>query len=804
MKKLIQLCLCLLVLQLSNGLSAQSTINGKVLDENEQGMIAANVYLMQAADTSFIRGTMSNDDGRYIFEKVKAGSYIVQVTSVGYNNVYTMAFELSDHQDRQLEPIRPKSGLDLDEVLVVEKKPLYVPEPDGLVINVENSIVSAGATALDILERSPGVVVDRQNNNISLVGKEGVNVMINGKLSYMPISSLVQFLQGMSADNIKSIKLITIPPANFDAEGNAGYIDIRLRRRTDEGFNGSFSASYGYGRGHVSNDNINLNFRKNKFNLFGSYSYVLNAQEQLFETDRTINGSTVDQSMTIGLRDPIQRNHNVRLGVDYQLTDKTIIGGLVSGYDNKWTMEALNTNKVLQDFDLMQVNAVGSTERNQWRHSSANLNLKHNLTENEFVSFDVDFLDFYNENPTDYTNAVFNGSNTFVGEELTESQKVTPIDIWVGKADYHKRFNENFSLDLGVKAVNSSFDNKVSVQMFEGDEWVSDPSLSSNSELVENIWAAYASADVKLGEKTSGKFGLRYEYTDSNLDTETDGRVVDRQFGRFFPSAYLSHNFNDNFGANVAYSRRITRPTFNEMAPFVYLIDPTTFFAGNVAIQPSFTDAYKLDLRYKTIFFSLQYSVQDSTIARFQQRYDPATNRLLLLSENLKNSKTLSLTVGFPIQLTKWWNVRANAMYFQQENNSYIEGEPIQLKKDYVQFNAAQSFKLPKGFSSELSFFYVGPRISGTLNFGQIYGLNWGLQKNLGGNWGSLRFNVNDVLNSVKLAASAEVPAQQLMYNGTFDFSQRTFMLTYSRNFGNQKVKSARQRKAVEESQRVN
>lgn len=801
MKKLIQLLLSLLVF---NGMSAQSTISGKILDENEQGMVAANVYLMAAADTAFIRGTMSNDDGQYIFEKVKTGSYIIQFTSVGYNNAFTPAFELSENQDKQLAPIRPKSGLDLDEVIVVDKKPLYQPEPDGLVINVENSIVSAGGTALDILERSPGVVVNRQNNNISLVGKEGVNVMINGKLTYMPISSLVQFLEGMSADNIKSIKLITIPPAQFDAEGNAGYIDIRLKKRTDQGLNGSFSASYGYGRGHMSNDNLNINYRKNKLNLFGSYSFLLNGREQVFETDRTISGPIVDRSMTIGLRKPTQRNHNIRFGLDYQLTDKTIIGGLFAGYDNRWTMDALNTNQIYQNHELMKVNSVKNDEVNQWRHASVNLNLKHNITENEHVSFDVDYLDFYNENPTDYINSVFDGSNTFLAEELTESQKITPIDIWVGKADYHKRFSDNFSLDLGVKAVNSSFSNGVRVRMFEGNQWVDDPSLSSNSELAEQIWAAYASSDIKLGEKTNAKFGLRYEYTDSRLDTESDGRVIDRQFGRLFPSAYLAHSFSENFGANLAYSRRITRPTFNEMAPFVFLVDPTTFFAGNVAIQPSFTDAYKMDLRYKTIFFSVQYSVQDSTIARFQQRYDPTTDRLLLLSENLKNSKTLSFTLGFPLKITKWWNMRANAMYFQQENNSYLEGQAIQLKRDYLQFNTQQSFTLPKGFSSELSFFYTGPRISGTLSLGEMYGLSWGLQKNLGPNGGTLRFNVNDVFNSIVLLGTANVEAQSLVYNGRFDFSQRTFMLTYSRSFGNQKLKSARQRKAAEESKRVN
>lgn len=806
MRKLVYVSSLMLFCLFHLTLSGQS-IQGKVLDENNEGMIAANIYLMTAADTTFIRGTLSNDDGTFIFEKLPAGNFLIQVTSIGYSNVYTAPINLSATASVQLDPIRPMAGLDLQEVVVVDKKPLYQAEPDGLVVNVENSIVAAGATALEILERSPGVVVDRQNSTISLVGKQGVNVMINGKISYMPMASLVQFLEGMSADNIKSIKLITVPPARFDAEGNAGYIDIRLRRRTDEGLSGAVTASYGYGRGHMSNDNISFNFRKNKLNIFGNYSFVLNGREQLFQTIRKI-GATAEfnQSMTSALRDPMQRNHNLRLGADYQLSDKTIVGGLISAYDNRWTMDAVNTNELIEGGKLTRINSVANVERNQWQHYSGNLNLKHNFNDNEFVSLDLDYLDFNNENPTRYTNSVFDGSRIFLREELTHSNKITPISIWVGKADYHRSFSDRFSVDVGGKIVRSSFDNRVSVEMFDNGQWIQDPSLTSNSRLAEQIWATYASSDIKLGKKTNAKLGLRYEYTDSKLDTESDGRVVDRQFGRFFPSAFLAHDFTKSFGVNMAYSRRITRPTFNEMAPFVYLIDPTTFFAGNVAIQPSLTDAYKLDLRYKTIFFSVQYSRQDSTIARFQQQYHPETDRLVLLSENLKNSRILSFTLGFPLEVTDWWQMRVNAMYFMQENNTYDAGKPIQLRRDYLQFNTSQSFTLPKGFSSELSMFYTGPRLAGALKFGEMYGLNIGLQKNLGGNRGTLRFNVQDLLNSIELQGSAFVEAQQLTYDGVFDFSQRTFTLSYTRNFGNQKLKAARKRKrgAEEESQRVN
>lgn len=788
-------------------LSAQGIIKGQILNDDAEAMSFVNVLLLNAGDSVFVHGAITNDDGEYLFEKLKPGSYLISATMVGYSQVYRPVPHLAENKTLVTEPIVLSRGITLTGVEVIAKKPLYEQKIDRLVVNVENSIVSAGASALEILERSPGVVVDRQNSNISLVGKNGVNVMINGKVSYLPLSSLIQFLEGISADNIKSIELITTPPASFDAEGNAGFINIVLKKRTDEGVNGSYSLSYGYGRGEVSNNNINLNFRKNKLNLFGSYSFVLGAREQTFRTNRTIFApNSIDQSFTNSLREPTQRNHNVRLGIDYQLSDKTIIGGQVTGYDNKWTLDALSINEILTNELISTVNSIQINERNQWQHYSANLNFKHNFTDQEFISFDLDYLDFSNENPTTYDNSIFNGNNTFLLEELTQSSKITPINIQVGKVDYKNEISDKFNVEMGLKGVRSTFDNNVLVQMKDGSNWVTDPSLSSNSQLAENILAAYTSADLKIGDKTSLKLGLRYEYTNSKLDTDSDGRVIDRQFGRLFPSAFINHSFNDNFSSNLSYSRRITRPTFNEMAPFVFLLDPTTFFAGNVKIQPSFTDAVKLDLRYKSLFFSAQYAFQDSTIARFQQRYDSETGRLILLSENLKNSKVLSFTIGYPLEVTKWWQMQTNAIYFRRENNSYIQEQPIRLQQDYFQVNTTQSLKLPLGFSSEISFFYIGPRISGTLEFEKIYGINLGVQKKLGDKWGRLRFNLNDILNSQELRASANVDAQNLQYNGIFDFSQRTFILTYSKNFGNRKMKAKRNRVsgAEEERRRVN
>ena len=257
---------------------SQNSIEGLIQDEMGAPLSFANVLLLKANDSTFVKGTITEDNGQFSFESISQGQYIISVSMIGFKPGFSEQLNLKGSSNIILPPMYLTEGLELDEVVVVSKKNLYVQKMDRMVINVASSILSAGSSALEILERSPGVVVDRQNNAISLVGKSGVFVMINGKQSYMPVSSLVQMLEGMSANNIETIELITTPPANLDAEGNAGFINIVLKEQTDAGFNGAYSLSAGVGNGNTTSDNISFNYRKNKLNLFGNYSFLRNAQ----------------------------------------------------------------------------------------------------------------------------------------------------------------------------------------------------------------------------------------------------------------------------------------------------------------------------------------------------------------------------------------------------------------------------------------------------------------------------------------------------------------------------------------------
>ena len=792
---------------ISQTVTAQSVIDGTILDANGP-LPFANVLLLQPTDSSLIRGCVTEGDGTFQIEKVPAGSYLLSAQMVGYQSSYQLV-ELPANGRISAGNIQLNENVaDLSTVTVTAKKPLFEQSIDRLTVNVANSITSAGATALDILERSPGVVVNRSQNAISLAGKDGVVVMINGKINRMPLEAVVQLLEGMPSSNIEKIELITTPPANFDAEGNAGFINIVLKQTNDRGLNGSYTFSGGYGRGDVSSAGINFNYRKGGINLYGDYSFSREAQDQLFSLNRTVLLEEVSLvTKTRSERDPVQRNHNARLGVDFDLGKKTVLGLLVAGYDNRWSMDAINFSTVTADGAQQERIVITNDEINHWQHIGGNLNLQHTFNKEHVLTFDADYLRYDNENPTNYLNEFFDESDNLTFSEKTFSGKVTPIEVGVAKLDWSKRFTEKLKIEAGIKGTLSRFDNDVRVSRFDNGTEIPDPSLTNDFHLEESIGAAYTSFDVQLDEKTGMKFGLRYEYTNSQLDTLVKGDVVDRQFGKFFPSLFISRNFNDNNSINFSYSRRITRPTFNEMAPFVIFFDPNTFISGNAALQPSISDNLKLDYRHKTILFSIQYSHEDSAIVRFQRRIIPGTNQERMVSENMKNRKTAAFTISFPVKVADWWRMQNNLIGNWFEVNSYFEdGTPVRIQTQNFRVTLINMFTLPKDFSAELIGFYQSKGLFGITTFLPFRGVNVGIQKKLPNDHGSLRFGIDDVFNSLEFRGRTNFQEQNLVSNNTFDFSQRTYKLSYSRNFGNKKLKSQRRRAtgAEEERKRVN
>jgi outer membrane receptor protein involved in Fe transport len=796
----------LLLLTLSSAALGQvTTVTGQVKDGSNRSVSFANVLLMQAQDSALYKGTLTDEAGSFTFENVGAGTFRVKSFMIGYTPLITPPFTIAPgQQSHRLPPLELSvEARQLSEVRVEAQKPLYEQQIDRLVVNVQNSITAAGSTALEVLERSPGITLDRQNNALLMAGKQGVQVMINGKLSRLPISAIIQMLEGMNASNIEKIELITTPSAKYDAEGNAGMINIVLKKNTDFGTNGSFALTMGYGRYEKPAANLNLNHRTQKLNLYGDYSFAYNHGWMQFTNSRFVNHLGVPSSIsTVSDRPFTRTSHNPRVGFDYTLGPKTTIGAVVSGFSNKWEMDARNKITLLEGQKLPTLIDLQTIETNVWRHLMSNLNLKHSLKENQEITLDLDYLLYHNRNPSSYENNYRFLENQETAHDLIRIEKTTPIRMGVAKADYLLTLNSKTKVETGIKGTLTRLDNEVVVDRYLQNQWQRDPEFSQKIDMQEDIMAGYANVNFELNPRTKVQTGLRYEHTYTDLSSPTQKHLVLRRYGNFFPSLFLTRELSKDHNLQFSYSRRITRPTFNDLAPFVLFLDPYTFFSGNTALRPAITDAVQGTYQFKKIYLlSLQYSHDDNAIG-WLVRVNPETNNQTFYIGNVDRTNTLSLNLSLPFTVASWWQMQNNLTGFLQETNTLYEGTKIKLAGTYARVNSTQSFKLPENFSLELSGFYQSPGLYGITRMKSFGSLNAGLQKKLKEERGMFNLSVNDVFWTNRIGIITDQPAVNLNQSFGILFEPRVVRLTYSRNFGNKTLKAINRRKTGSEEER--
>lgn len=800
-KNNISLLIFIVVVQLGY---SQFTVSGIVTDTYGLPLAFANVLLLQANDSMFVSGSTSNDKGVFEISAKSHREYVITVSVLGFDTFTSATFSLENLEpSKDLGTVQLSEGaLALNEVQVVGSRPLIERKIDRLVVNVANKINTAGSSALEILERSPGVVVNRQGNSIAMLGKEGVNVMINGKLQYMPADALFSYLEGLDADNIQSLELITTPPANLDAQGNAGYINLILKKNPDEGFNGGYSFSVGYGRGETGNGSVNFNYRKNRINLFGSYSYLRSGQEQFTNLERrTGTGNDFKETFFKADRNPTRNYHNYRLGIDVDVGENTAIAALLSGYTNNWDMLADNVTDIRSAGALDTLVFVRNTEQNDWQHLQSNINLLHDFKNGATFNADFDYLVYDNQNPNTYARRFEDGDGNFIQTQNLNGTKDTPFNILLGKLDYTASLGEKARLSVGAKYVASDFENKVALT----EDGVTLPNFTSDSDLTENIFALYSQVDYQLSEKTTLKGGLRYESSSTELNSSNGGLVVNRQLDNLFPSIYINQKIEEFSSLNLSYSRRIDRPSFSSMAPFVIILDPKTSFGGNTSLRPALANTFQVDYTRRSVSLSAQYTDEDFTIVNFQNRFDPQTNTQLIIPDNLEGQKTASLTLSLPIKVADWWKMRYFSTFLWQESTTIDDLGTFTFDQTNLRINGNQTFTFGNNYTAELSGFYQTRSLVGNVKFEPLGILNFGIQKKFKGG-SRLVFNINDVFNSLKRVGITDLPEENIYIKRTFDFSQRTFKLTWSASFGNKGVKKERNRKtgAENEKKRVN
>jgi hypothetical protein len=792
------LLLCLLFTAITKGLNAQNQLNGNIAEANHQALIGANVLLLNSKDSSLVKGQLSGDNGAFRFDNLDAGAYILRVTMLGFADYMSKIIILEAKTgEKNLAAIELlENASQLNEVQIVAKKPFFEQKIDRMLINVAGSSVNAGGNALQVLQRSPGIMVNKQAG-ISMSGKNGVIIMINGKVSRMPPDAVMAMLEGLNADNIERIELIHTPPASFD---------IVLKQSQDAGLNGNYSINAGYGMREKAGGGGSLNFRRGKVNLFGSGDYNYNVNPQQFGNYRGFyrDGKFL-KTDGISVRSPFIVNKNARLGADFQVSPKTVIGVVGTYFDRYWDLKAENNIRYSTDKTIDYQVLMTTNEINKWTSATSNLNFSHQLTPSKTLTADVDYVYYKIHNPSDYDIRYIRSDPTANDNAQLRVSKETPINIVVAKADYTQNLGTDSQFEAGIKASRSFFDNDVRVDdRANGGDWVTNAGLTSHFKLQETVSAAYTAVSFKGNTKTDFKLGLRYEYTNTNLGSVEQPNVVDRQYGRLFPSFYVSRKISEVQQINLSFSRRIGRPGFTQLAPYLIFYDPTTVQGGNPALQPVFVPALRVDYKYKTVGITVEYNLQSPSI-RDQPLVDETTNTQVNRPENIGKTHTTYTMINFPLQPVKWWEIQTTFYAAYQLFDMSYEGQKLRIPTQFVGFNTNNSFRLPKKWSIDVSAFLQSANKSGLVLYKTNGSLNFGLQKDFGERWGKLTFNVTDIFLTNNWYGIADRPDINLLVINDFRESERTFMLTWTNTFGNKKLKGARERErgASEEMRRL-
>ena len=780
-------------------LPAQSSIEG-VLRDARQSLPFVTVVL-QNADSVFIEGIVTDSAGRFVFENVNPGYYQVAASRVGYSRFLSGGITVPANQKIRLpEIVLEEVSTFLDAVEIRAEKQLFDQRPDRLVINPQSSLTFAGNTVLEVLRKSPGILVNRQDGSISMNGKSGVRVMINDRIMELPPDVVAQMLDAMSAANVERVELITAPPAEYDAQGAAGIIRVLTKKEVDTGTNAAFGATVGAAWAETLRANFNLYHRTHHFAYFVDYAVLRNHNLHLM--DMGWESSTLPLRVeNDSHRENITTRHSFNTGFEWQLTKNTVVSLVLSGYTNAWNLDAFTHDTMRGDSTVFT--AMKIKELNNWGSATASIGLQRKAGRQGELNLMLDYLYYNNDNPSRYNNTVVNEQAGATEYTRIALDKTTPIGILIGRADYRFRVSGSLSGEAGVKGVTSSLDNNVRVQQLKNNSWISDETLSSHSGLSEQVYAAYASLNWRLGRQWQLTSGLRYENSHTLVGPVDGQNRADRRYGYFFPTVILRKNVDAESDYQVSCTRRITRPTYNDIAPYVFLWGPNTFSAGNTALYPAIADGVVAAYHRKGWRVSLSYTHVGNEIASLQPEVDAATRTLTFRSQNLASMNTVAFTTSHSVYITPWWDSQSHVTLRYQAARAAGGQGSVGLDLYGIDVNLLNRVNLPGHYALEISGTYRSRSLSGISQFLPAGSLNAGVQKDFGER-GTIRLSMDDILYTDYWRIRTRSPEDNLDSFFNYNWHNRVIRITYTRSVGNSKVKSIKPRSgSQEERERV-
>lgn len=790
-------------------------LSGKVSATNQPALSAATITLLKAKDSSVVKMSVTNPDGRYSFDNPPQGRYLVSVSAVGYEKQYSAPFTISpDNAITELAAfvLSPKTK-ELKAVTISVKKPLVEQKIDRMVVNVDAFISNTGANALEALEKSPGVQVDK-DGNISLKGKQNVIVLIDGRPSYISGAELANMLKGMQASQLEQIEIMTNPPAKFDAAGNAGIINIKTKKNKIKGFNGNLSAGVAQGVYFKTNESLSLNYRNGKVNLFSSYSFNRNNNFQeleIFRRYKNDDGSTDAIFEQVAFMKRRNMSNNLKLGMDYYVTNKTTFGIVLSGAYNPESSINHNTSYLKNAaYVVDSIVTAGSNIKGTWKNASVNLNMRHQFdSTGRELTADLDYIVYDNSNKQLFVNTTFEPNWIKKREEQIQGILPVTVNIYSAKMDYTHPLKGDAKIEAGWKTSYVQTENKANYYLYSynGDEWVTDYGKTNFFDYNENINAAYISLNKQFTKKWGLQTGLRFEntnYKGHQYGNPTKGdSSFKRTYNSWFPTVYLSYGADKNNQFGLSYGRRIDRPGYQSLNPFLFYIDPFTYEQGNPYLQPQFSNNFELTHIYKgKLTTTLNYSLTEDL---FNETFDQLDKATIVRRGNIGRRVNYGVAVNAQIRFAKWLTTILYTNYSYTRYSGTLYGEDLDVSAGTLQMNMNNQLSFKKGWGAEVSGWYRSRGVDGQILLEPMGQLAAGVSKQVLKGKGTVKLNVRDILYTQVPNGDINFKKTEARFRNTRD--TRVANVTFTYRFGKPIKSTNGQRKkggASDEQNRVN
>ncbi|GAA0547415.1 TonB-dependent receptor [Chitinophaga japonensis] len=790
----------LFLLFLCQLLHAQSKPQGKITiritDKEHKPQAFANVLVRQVKDSSLVKGELSDEQGNATFDNIPGGRYFVQATLLGYAPAYSAPFTIdAAHKTIALNTLQllPQAK-NLQAINVTAQKPFIERGAGKTTLNVESSIAAAGSNVLDLLRKAPGVTIDK-DDNILVKGNQGVTVMIDGKLTYLSGEQLSNLLKSTPSETVSQIEIITTPGAKYDAAGNSGIINIKTRKGQLTGINGTVNASMGLGRYPIYNAGGNFNWRTSKFNLFGNYNYG----DRRFFTRRQLWRHIAIEDPMLFHQQIFQRNrftnNTFKAGMDYFISKQHTVGVLVNGYANAFRNSIYSGTSIGNPAGRIDsiLNTL-TTNNNRFRNVAVNLNYKGQLdTIGTEISVDADYARFHNNRRLNLSDSLFDtklGATRNANAIRNHGQ--TNVTIKSIKADLVLPLGKHSKVEAGVKAAFVETDNRLAYDSLINKEYV--PALSQSDRFIyqENILAAYGTYKLEW-KKIDLQAGLRLEKTISDANSLSLQSRIERSYLNLFPSLSADYKLSEDHKLGLSYSRRIERPGYNGLNPFLFFLDKYTYFRGNPYLRPEYTDNTELSYTFKQKYIlTTGYSYTRDVINEYLYQ-DDSTKITTSTNLNYNNRQNYSLSLTLPFEVTKWWSSSNSLNMYYNRYSLNTGASNVENSKVEYYFNTTNTFTLPHDMKAELGGYYYSPFIEGIFSGQAQYDINLGLQKALLDKKATVKFNVSNIIRrGSQFIGYAKYDNVDTRIRNTWNTT--TYTLSISYRFGNTNIKGARER----------